>query len=310
MGTEKKYALLTSCLRMQYQVSVKIGEELKLDVLKTHVNKVVHQNKISTKWMVVWKRRGWVNDDGLTVSDGNLNINMLTVNDAGIYRVLDFDDEILITVTVTESSRDSKGNHTDDDKTDSELFRAIPIHVMGKKGASVVLPCEFEAREIFHIHLNRESKKVLVYQNEYCRKRVCQKGACDVIIKDLRLRDAGKYILKVYYINAVSVLEPQIRTYQLHIYDDIFVEIGGRLQLDVLLSDAHQVTHQNKSSAEWKEVWNRDSKKRVTLDRMNNCDGTLTIEAFMDDDAGIYRVLDFEGEIMITVTVIVEKSLF
>ncbi|KAK2887753.1 hypothetical protein Q8A67_015981 [Cirrhinus molitorella] len=107
------------------QVSVKIGEELKLDVLKTHVNKVVHQNKISTKWMVVWKRRGWVNDDGLTVSDGNLNINMLTVNDAGIYRVLDFDDEILITVTVTESSRDSKGNHTDDDKTDSELFPVL-----------------------------------------------------------------------------------------------------------------------------------------------------------------------------------------
>ncbi len=92
---------------------------------------------------------------------------------------------------------------------------------MGKKGGSIILPCEFKARQIFHIRLNRHSKHILVYQNKYCSKRVCRKGACDVIIKNLRLRDAGKYILEIYYINAKSVLEPQIRTYQLHIYGKV-----------------------------------------------------------------------------------------
>ncbi|KAL0167320.1 hypothetical protein M9458_039164, partial [Cirrhinus mrigala] len=82
-------------------ISVKIGEELKLDVLLTNTKKVVYQNKINTEWMVVWKRRGGVKSDGFTVSDGNLTINALTVSDAGTYKVLDFDDEILITVTVT-----------------------------------------------------------------------------------------------------------------------------------------------------------------------------------------------------------------
>ncbi|XP_073678601.1 uncharacterized protein [Garra rufa] len=187
---------------------------------------------------------------------------------------------------------------------------SIPTHVMGKKGASIILPCEFEAREIFHIGLNRRSKNILVYQNEYCHKRVCKKGACDVFIKNLRLRDAGRYILNVYHFNATSVLEPQIRTYQLHIYDDIFVKIGERLKLHVLLPDAHHVMHQNKSSTEWKEVWKREHKKRVSVshDRLSASDGALTIEAFTDDDAGTYRVLDFDGEIMITVTITDEKS--
>uniref|UniRef100_A0A672JS50 Immunoglobulin subtype domain-containing protein n=1 Tax=Sinocyclocheilus grahami TaxID=75366 RepID=A0A672JS50_SINGR len=91
--------------------------------------------------------------------------------------------------------------------------------------------------------------------------------------------------------------------------DDIFVKIGERLKLDVLLPDAHQVTHQNKSSTEWKKVWTRDSKKRVnvTHDRLNDTDGTLSIEEFTADDAGTYRVLDSEGEILITVTVTGER---
>ncbi|KAL0167330.1 hypothetical protein M9458_039174, partial [Cirrhinus mrigala] len=72
---------------------------------------------------------------------------------------------------------------------------------------------------------------------------------------------------------------------------------------------ARQVLHQNKSSKEWKEVWKRDSKKRVrvTHDRLKDRDGTLTITEFRADDAGTYRVLDFDGEIIITVTVTDEK---
>uniref|UniRef100_A0A9J7WX43 Uncharacterized protein n=1 Tax=Cyprinus carpio carpio TaxID=630221 RepID=A0A9J7WX43_CYPCA len=83
------------------EISVKMGEELKLDVLLTNTKKVVHQNKISTEWTEIWKRRAGVRSDQMNVSDENLIIKVFTDNDAGTYRVLDSEGEILITVTVT-----------------------------------------------------------------------------------------------------------------------------------------------------------------------------------------------------------------
>uniref|UniRef100_A0A671PFC4 Immunoglobulin subtype domain-containing protein n=1 Tax=Sinocyclocheilus anshuiensis TaxID=1608454 RepID=A0A671PFC4_9TELE len=85
---------------------------------------------------------------------------------------------------------------------------------------------------------------------------------------------------------------------------------NDQLTLDVLLPDAHQVMHQNKSSTEWKKVWKRDNKSRVNVaySRLTDSDGTLTIKEFTSDDAGAYRVLGYEGEILITVTVTDEKS--
>lgn len=85
------------------------------------------------------------------------------------------------------------------------------------------------------------------------------------------------------------------------------MKTGEKLKLDVLLPDAHQVMHQNKSSTEWKEVWIRESKSRVNVNHDRLCDhyGTLTIKEFTSDDEGTYRVLDFDGEILITVTVTV-----
>uniref|UniRef100_A0A8C1UZM7 Uncharacterized protein n=1 Tax=Cyprinus carpio TaxID=7962 RepID=A0A8C1UZM7_CYPCA len=84
--------------------------------------------------------------------------------------------------------------------------------------------------------------------------------------------------------------------------NDISVKIGEELKLDVLLPDARQVMHQNISSTEWKKVWKRDSKSRanITHDRLNDSNGTLSIKEFTADDAGTYRVLGFEGEILIT----------
>lgn len=83
------------------------------------------------------------------------------------------------------------------------------------------------------------------------------------------------------------------------------MKIGERLKLDVLLPDAYQVMHQNKSSTEWKKVWIRESKSRVNVnhDQLNDSYRTLTIKQFMSDDVGTYRVLDFDDEILITVTV-------
>uniref|UniRef100_A0A8C1P834 Uncharacterized protein n=1 Tax=Cyprinus carpio TaxID=7962 RepID=A0A8C1P834_CYPCA len=114
-----------------------------------------------------------------------------------------------------------------------------------------------------------------------------------------------------YYLRKAFILYMQLFCLKLYnVAYDIFVKIGETLKLDVLLPDAHQVMHQNKSSTEWKKVWKRDSKKRVkiTHDRLNDTDGTLSIKEFMADDAGTYRVLGYEGEILITVTVTDEKN--
>lgn len=88
------------------EVSVKIGEELKLDVL-SNADKVEHQNKTSTEWTEVWNRIDGVQSERLTDTDGKLSINNVTASDLGSYRVLDSEDSedsktvILITVNVT-----------------------------------------------------------------------------------------------------------------------------------------------------------------------------------------------------------------
>lgn len=75
--------------------------------------------------------------------------------------------------------------------------------------------------------------------------------------------------------------------------------------MSVLVSDADKV--KTNSSGEWKEVWTRDH--GVQSDRMNDDnDGNLIIKSFLDSDAGTYRVLDTEGEILITVTITGERN--
>lgn len=94
----------------------------------------------------------------------------------------------------------------------------------GKKGGNATLPCDFEAKDIYYIDLSR-FKSILSCQNEECESesesesqngRVFKKASCDVIIKDLRLSDAGKYILRVHYTNTQTEVKRQIRTYRLH----------------------------------------------------------------------------------------------
>ena len=74
--------------------------------------------------------------------------------------------------------------------------------------------------------------------------------------------------------------------------------------MSVLLSNADKV--KTKSSGEWKEVWSRTD--GVQSDQMNETDGNLIIKSFKATDAGTYRVLDSEGEILITVTVTGERN--
>ncbi|KAF4100901.1 hypothetical protein G5714_019097 [Onychostoma macrolepis] len=101
---------------MYNEVSVKIGEELKLDVLLPNADKV---EKNSSGECEVWKRGHGVWSDRMTDQGGNLTIKEFTASDAGTYRLLDSEGEILITVTVTgtESGTESKDKlDTDDEK--------------------------------------------------------------------------------------------------------------------------------------------------------------------------------------------------
>ncbi|XP_026088217.1 uncharacterized protein LOC113062523 isoform X1 [Carassius auratus] len=167
--------------------------------------------------------------------------------------------------------------------------------VSGEKRGNVILPCQYEDSNIGHIDLFSEVEKIDVCETEECSGRVFKEGNCDVVIKNLIFSDAGKYTLRIYYNNDQTELK-----YQLHIHDEISVKTGEELKMSVLVSDADKV--KTNSSGEWKEVWTRDH--GVQSDRMNDDDdGNLIIKSFLDSDAGTYRVLDTEGETLITVTV-------
>ncbi|XP_051728002.1 uncharacterized protein LOC127500693 isoform X3 [Ctenopharyngodon idella] len=173
------------------------------------------------------------------------------------------------------------------------------ISVSGIKGGSVTLSCDFEDREILVISLISRSENIPVCQEKNCSGRVFKEGSCDIIIKDLIFSDAGKYILIVYYNNDQREVERRILEYHLHIQDEISVKTGEELKMDVLLINADKV--ETNSSGEWTEVWTRGH--GVRSDRLTDSDGNLTINDFTSTDTGTYRVLDSEGEILITVTV-------
>lgn len=79
---------------------MKIGEELKLDVLLPNADEVQHQSRRSTGWKEIWRRTDGVQRERITIRDRNLIITEFTLTDAGSYIVLDPDEEILITVKV------------------------------------------------------------------------------------------------------------------------------------------------------------------------------------------------------------------
>ncbi|XDV33523.1 hypothetical protein PO909_003909 [Leuciscus waleckii] len=186
------------------------------------------------------------------------------------------------------------------------------ISVKGKKGGKITLKCDDKAKDIVYTDLSR-FKSILSCQNEECESesesqngRVFKEGSCDVVIKDLRLSDAGKYILRVYYSNDKAQVKRQIRTYRLYFHDEISVKKGEELKLDVLLINADKVVHWAKRSTGRKEDWSRSH--GVRRDRMNIRDRNLIINNFTATDAGTYEVLDSEGEILIMITVTESKD--
>lgn len=66
-------------------ISVKTGEQLKLDVLFPNVNEVKLQTESSSEDKEIWKRGHDVHNDRVTVRGSNLNINDFTASDAGTY---------------------------------------------------------------------------------------------------------------------------------------------------------------------------------------------------------------------------------
>ncbi|XP_067267416.1 uncharacterized protein [Chanodichthys erythropterus] len=110
--TKVERQIRTYHLQIHDEISVKTGEQLKMDVLLINADKV--ERNSSGEWTEVWTRGHGVSSDRLTDRDETLTIKEFTVSDTGTYRVLDSDNETLITVTVTESGTGSVGEQQGD----------------------------------------------------------------------------------------------------------------------------------------------------------------------------------------------------
>ncbi|XP_039521872.1 uncharacterized protein LOC120475260 [Pimephales promelas] len=107
-------------LHIHDEISVKKAEDLKLDVLLTNADKV--ERNSGSGWTELWRRGHGVSSDGLSVSEQTLIIHEFTDTDTGSYRVLDSNNEALITVTVTvvSTGSGSTGEHTASPHRDRE----------------------------------------------------------------------------------------------------------------------------------------------------------------------------------------------
>ncbi|XP_051949453.1 uncharacterized protein LOC127620303 [Xyrauchen texanus] len=175
------------------------------------------------------------------------------------------------------------------------------ILVIGKKDHNVTLPCNATSNQSFDIHFYNRTKKMNVCQSEECNGPVFKSGNCDIVLKNVTFTDAGKYSLKIYLTDSDTVSKVLFDgTYQLQIDDETSVKKGDDLILDVVLSNADIVEHQLNTSSEWISVWKRgeDPTGRVT-----DINGVLNITGFTDSDAGIYRVLNSNEQILIKINV-------
>ncbi|KAK2887756.1 hypothetical protein Q8A67_015984 [Cirrhinus molitorella] len=306
-------------LEIEDDISVKIGEQLKLDVLLSNADKVEHQRNSSTEWKEVWKRGYGVQNGQLNDRDGNLIIKNFTANDAGAYRVLDSEGDILITVTVVESPRPPTWNKF---KSDAKQLRSSDL-LRVQKGESISLNCSMTNRyEIAWYLLRSEQqldllisaekdktgRRLLINYNPYVTRVKITADTwvtrATIVISGATESDVGLYFCGTKSDAPEMFFDKPIK---LEIEDEISAKIGEELKLDVLLPDADKVQHQSRRSTGWKEDWSRTD--GVQSERMTIRDGNLIVNEFTPRDAGSYRVLDPDGEPLITVKVRGEKSL-
>ncbi|XP_067281806.1 uncharacterized protein [Pseudorasbora parva] len=114
----------------------------------------------------------------------------------------------------------------------------------GLKGGDVILPCHLEHKKIVYIVLSNQTEVIDICETKDCSGRVFREGSCDVIIKNLTLRDAGKYFLSVYYTNDQTETKRLSRTYHLHIHDEISVNTESKRKLNDINDETEPTSFQ------------------------------------------------------------------
>lgn len=97
---------------------------------------------------------------------------------------------------------------------------SVVKHVKGKKGGNATLPCGYQDKDISDGRFIRY-KNTIYFSNipacldeEYKHEnaRVCKRGACDIILKDLNFSDPGIYLLR---------LNPVELKFYLHVHGNV-----------------------------------------------------------------------------------------
>ncbi|XP_026088201.1 uncharacterized protein LOC113062511 [Carassius auratus] len=181
----------------------------------------------------------------------------------------------------------------------SVLPGADSLPVVGEIGGSITLKCNYTNTQDPILTFGTKTAYGGL-QNEHFRDRVHKTDTCDLILKDLKTTDAGKYLLTLYVEG-----EPLCSySYELRVDVPLTALIGEEVMFDDLPGDAESVEHLSNTSST--EVWRRGM--GVLTDRLMDKDGHLIIRSYTLRDAGTYRVLNSTGGVLVTVTLTESQS--
>ncbi|XP_015259957.1 PREDICTED: uncharacterized protein LOC107104475 isoform X1 [Cyprinodon variegatus] len=206
---------------------------------------------------------------------------------------------------------------------------AQPVPVISMAGSEVVLPCSWKDTQAktnpSACHVQWMSPPHTVFEQlgedkwqaaEFeGRVEVPQEnllsGDCSLIIRDVQIRDTGKYESFIL-VDGAKARNSRVfvQSVKLSVTDHKTRELrmpGEDLVLKLYTSHSYAVVFQSRNSSEWVNLWKRGDENTERLEKHPQLE-QLTIKNLQSSDDGLYKVLDENDLCVSTVQLMIEEK--